>query len=282
MYFTKLQAHGNDFIVIASEEVADVDDLGNLARKMCDRHFGAGADGIVVVALDRSDDAECSTRIFNADGGEAEVSGNGTRCVAAWLDATGAWPPERDEVRIATKAGVKSVRRAGNCRYEADMGVPRFASDSIPMSLVPRREKVVRHPIRIHGAPVEVTAVSVGNPHCSVFVEDLAETDTVSVGRALEVCDEFPERTNVEFVQVLARDRIRVRFWERGVGTTLSSGTGSCAASVAAALAGYVDRDVTVETDSGSLHVTWAVEDDRLHLTGTAVSVYAGNWFTGE
>jgi diaminopimelate epimerase len=278
MEFTKLQAHGNDFLIVDSGALPDAADLSALATSLCDRHFGAGADGLVVTGRSDVPTHEWWSRIFNADGGEAEVSGNGTRCLAAWLDATGAWPPDREYVRVGTVAGVKVVRRAGDGTYEAEMGRPILSSAEIPMLVDPPLERVVGFPLEVAGEHLDVTSVSMGNPHCSVFVDALSDVDVAGIGAAIERHEAFPARVNVEFVEVTAHDRIRVRFWERGVGVTLSSGTGSCAATVSAVLTGRCGRVVAVETDAGSLRVVWSDEDDIVRLTGRAEIVYTGKW----
>jgi diaminopimelate epimerase len=283
--FTKLHAVGNDFLVVESEAVPAGAALADLASALCDRHFGAGADGLIVVARGGAD-VDCSSRIFNADGSEAEVSGNGTRCLAAWLDVEGHWPAGAEAVRIATVAGVKRVRmveRAGPVRrLEMEMGVPRLASAQVPMLVDPPLERVVAHELEVGGTRYAVTALSIGNPHCTLFVDDLDAIDWRAVGAAIERHAAFPERVNVEFVHVEAPDRIRVRFWERGVGVTLSSGTGSSAAVVAAALNGLAGRRVTVETPAGPLEASWRELDGVVLLAGPAEVLYTGTWIGGS
>jgi diaminopimelate epimerase len=282
MKFTKLQALGNDFLVVASSEVPASADRAALAVRLCDRHFGAGADGVVFASPAPGVDVDVVSRIYNADGGEAEVSGNGTRCLAAWLDATGAWPVDRDELRIGTAAGTKRVRRAGQqgsqMLYEADMGSPRFVSAAIPMRLDPPAASVVDYPLDVAGSKLAITALSMGNPHCTVLVASLGDVDVSGLGAAIERHDAFPERVNVEFATVLAPDRLRVLFWERGVGATLSSGTGSCAAVVAASLSGRCNRAVDVETLAGVLRVVWDADDGRVRLTGPSELLYEARW----
>jgi diaminopimelate epimerase len=281
MRFAKLHALGNDFVVVERGEAGEEADLGRLAATISERHFGAGADGVVFV--DRgSDDADWTSRIFNADGSEAEVSGNGTRCLAAYLDAIGKWPARASEVRIGTAAGVKLVRRVpgegATPRYEMAMGAPRFASADVPMSLDPPRERVVGYPLDVEGARYDVTALSIGNPHCSLFVADLDAIDFRRIGASIERHPLFPERVNVEFVRVEAPERLRVLFWERGVGETLSSGTGASAAAVAAIANGLAARRVVVETPAGALEVAWRAEDGLVTLTGPAELVYTATW----
>jgi diaminopimelate epimerase len=282
MEFAKLQARGNDFLVIVDYGNPPEVSWNDLAVAMCDRHYGAGADGLIVARpLAGDPDRDCVSRIFNADGGEAEVSGNGTRCLAAYLLVSGLWPAGADAVRIETVAGVKRVRlvertEAGGL-FEMEMGTPRFGSAEVPMLIEPPLERVVRYPLDVDGVTYEVTALSTGNPHCSLLLDDLDAVDFRELGPKIERHPAFPQRVNVEFVQVLAPDRIRVRFWERGAGETLSSGTGSTAATVAAAVNGLSSREVTIETPAGDLRARWR-EDDVVLLTGPAEFVYRGSW----
>lgn len=288
MKFTKLQALGNDFLIVEAPELPGGADPGRVAVALCDRHYGAGADGLVVVTPPEAAGAEadCASRIFNADGSEAEVSGNGTRCVAAYLDAVGRWPEGSDAVRIATAAGVKRVRmvaREGVARrLEMEMGVPRFASADVPMALDPPLERIVAYPLEVDGARHAVTVLSVGNPHCALFVDDLAAVDFRGLGARIERHPLFPRRVNVEFVRVETPDRIRVLFWERGVGETLSSGTGASAAAVAAIVNGFAGRAVAVETPAGTLRATWREGDGVVVLEGPAEVVYSGRWEKAE
>lgn len=282
MRFSKLQAMGNDFLVVDQNDLGANVDLGRLAVAVCDRHFGAGADGIVVISDVGGDVMDVRSRIFNADGSEAEVSGNGTRCVAAYLAMEGRWPQDRRDLRVGTMAGVKLLRlvdlRGVEASIEMDMGRPGFSSAGVPMALHPGLDVVVEYPIEIGGETWLVTATSMGNPHCTVFVDDLDAIDFRGVGAAIERHSLFPNRTNVEFVQPLSSDRIRALFWERGVGATLSSGTGSSAAAVASALNNKTTRRVHVETPAGTLVVDWRLTDDHVLLTGPAQIVYRGDW----
>jgi diaminopimelate epimerase len=283
MEFAKLQARGNDFLVILDDDLPKGASPNELAASICDRHYGAGADGLIVARVELGGARhDCVSRIFNADGGEAEVSGNGTRCLAAYLLVTGRWPAGSDVVRIGTVAGVKAVRlverRASGGLFEMEMGTPEFASDAVPMRLDPPLERVMGFPLEVDGVTYEVTALSVGNPHCSLLLDDLDAVDFREVGPKIERHPLFPQRVNVEFVQVLASDRIRVRFWERGAGETLSSGTGSSAATVAAIVNGRAGREVTVETPAGDLHTHWRESDGVVLLTGPASLVYRGQW----
>ncbi len=280
MRFAKLQALGNDFLVIEAADVRDGVAYDGLARGLCDRHFGAGADGLILVSPGGpGDEAQWTSRIFNADGSEAEVSGNGTRCLAAYIDLRiGA----TDLVTVRTVAGVKRLQimeRSGTTRLiRMEMGVPCFASARIPFACEPPLDRVIDHPLEAAGRPLRATILSVGNPHCSLFADVNGDLDPGSIGPAVERHSLFPNRVNVEFVDVIDRNHIGVRFWERGVGHTLSSGTGSSAAAVAAAASGRTDRDVTVTTASGDLHVQWRDKDDVVLLTGPAELLYTAHW----
>ncbi len=279
MQFTKLQAVGNDFLILPVEDVRALRSPDEAARSMCHRNYGAGADGVIFVARSESDDADFDSRTFNADGSEAEVSGNGTRCVAAYLSYSKLWAEA--EVRIATAAGVKRgrlVARDGlKFEFEFDMGEPQFSSLSLPMALDEPLDSVVSYPLNLGGEIIEVTCLSMGNPHCTLFVGDLDAINMEEIGPLIEDHPAFPNRTNVEFARVVARDEIEVLFWERGVGRTMSSGTGSCAAAVAAALNGFTNRSVRVLTAGGALRVDWR-DDNSVALTGWAEVVYEGHW----
>ena len=280
--FTKLEGMGNDFLIIQVDDISTLRTARELARQMCQRNYGAGADGIIFVTRARHDDADFASRIFNSDGSEAGVSGNGTRCVAAYLYHKGLF--SEPEVRIATAAGVKQgrlvAREGTRYDFEFDMGTPRFSSEDVPMSLDHSLSQVVRYPLHLGGDMLEVTCMSMGNPQTVIFVPELEAVDLSEIGPLIEDHPIFPDRTNVEFAQVRARDEIEIRIWERGAGHTLSSGTGSCAAAVAAALNGLTDRSVRVRTEGGPLRVDWR-EDNSIMLTGSAEVIFEGRWLRG-
>ena len=280
--FTKLQGLGNDFLITMVEDVSRLQSARELAQQMCERNFGAGADGLMFVTRARHGDADFASRLFNADGSEAEISGNGTRCVAAYLYYAGLW--KQPEVRIATAAGVKLGRLVHGeglgYEFEFDMGEPRFSSKDVPMDLDRPVERVAFYPLHLGGDMLEVTCLSMGNPQCVIFVPDLGAVNLDEIGPLIEDHPAFPNRTNVEFVRVLSRDEIEILIWERGVGRTLSSGTGSCASAVSAALNGLTDRSVRVRTPGGSLRVDWR-DDNRVTLTGPAEVIYEGRWLRG-
>ncbi|HEX9000016.1 MAG TPA: diaminopimelate epimerase [Blastocatellia bacterium] len=281
MHFHKFQALGNDFLIVRESELRAVtENYESFSRQICDRHFGAGADGVELL-LDKSTvaGADFEVRLFNADGGETPISGNGTRCVGAYLYLVEKW--EKPEVRIATGAGVKTLkpveRRGNGFVFETGMGAPRFRSQEIPVTLAQPLERVIRQQLNVVGQTVEFTATSMGNPHCSIFVNDFHDLDWRSLGPALEVHPAFPDRTNVEFIRVLNRGEIEVRFWERGCGETLASGTGSCGAALASMLNELTERKVNVITAAGELIVEW-LDDNTVVQTGEARAVFRGEW----
>jgi diaminopimelate epimerase len=295
MRFIKFHGYGNDYLVFEATELAPVGFKGGFERHgegepffefvrlVCDRHFGAGGDGIAVVeslSLEGGG-ADFRLRIFNPDGGEAAMSGNGSRCAAAYLLHRGLW--QTDEFGFLTRAGVKrySLRErlgGGAFRFEAEIGRPLFDSASIPMLTLEPLEEVRGYPLALaDGDTLSVTALQMCNPNCCVFVNDFDRADWRRVGRILESHAAFPERTNVEFVRVRDREHIEARVWERGAGETLSSGTGACAAAVASIVNGHTDRRVRVEMPGGLLEVLWR-DDGEVLLTGTAQLVYSGEW----
>jgi len=254
--FVKTHALGNDFLLV--EHTGSIpSDYPELARRICHRYFGVGADGLI---LWTPTGERFRLRIFNCDGSEAECSGNGLRCVAAYLMESGRW--SKPEIVLETVSGAYTLRRVG-AQYEADMGVPAL--------------DLIDFPLKLNDETFRITTCSTGNPHCSLFVDQLNDTQVERIGPLLERHPAFPNRTNVEFIHVLNRDEIEVSFWERGVGVTYASGTGSCGATVASILNGKTGRDVTVHTKAGRLQVQWP-ENGRLKLTSTAKVVADGRY----
>jgi diaminopimelate epimerase len=279
MQFIKFQGFGNDYIIFEERQLAVVESPNEFARAVCDRHYGPGADGIVIVgrAAD-SGTADFDARIFNPDGSEAGLSGNGTRCAVAYLYHQGLWTEEL--LRLKTRAGVKLYRlreklSPGHYWFESELGQPRFDSPSIPMRTDEPLSRVVDYPLVIENETFPVTAMQMGNPNCAIFVEEFNQLDWRRVGRALESHAQFPERTNVEFVRVQDRANIELRIWERGAGETKSSGTCACAGMVASAVKGLTDRRVTVWMEGGHVDILWR-EDGEVVLTGRADIVYSG------
>jgi len=287
MRFVKAHGYGNDYLVFEAGELRAVGSLSEFARRVCDRHFGAGGDGIAVVGSADEGEADFNVRIFNPDGSEAAMSGNGTRCAAAALVHGRVWT--RPVLRLSTRSGVKTYRlleadeARGRYRFAAEIGRPRFESAAVPLQTDEPLARVLNHPLEVApGETVTVTALEMCNPNCCLFVDDFDSLDWRRLGRLIESHPRFPARTNVEFVRVVSPERIEVRIWERGVGETLSSGTGSSAAAVAACLNGLTGRRVTVETPGGTLAVEWREEDGEVVLTGEAEVVYRGEWLKGR
>ena len=281
MKFVKFHGYGNDYLVLEAEEISRVASLNDFARRVCERHEGAGADGVALI--EKRDDREIpfAVRIFNHDGSEAAMSGNGTRCAVAYLYDSNLWT--KDELRISTRAGVKLYRlceqaASGKYKFEAEIGRPRFASAEIPMNAGESLACVLSYPLAVGDEIIKVTALEMCNPNCCVFVDDFDRVDWRRIGAGIENHEQFPERTNVEFIRVRDRQTLEVRVWERGVGETQSSGTGACAATVASVLNNLIERRVTVEMPGGAAEVEWRVEDSEVTLTGMAEIVYSGEW----
>ena len=280
MEFAKLHALGNDFLVMNVAGAAYAQALASHARQICDRHCGVGADGILYYQPTIGDpESDFSALIFNADGSKAEMSGNGVRCLAAFLHQSG--QSRQSTVRIRTVSGIKRLTLHGNdgetYTFETSMGTPITDPVRIPARLAGLPGPVVRYPLEVGSEVVKVTLCSMGNPHCSTFWPDLDSAPIDRLGALLERHDIFPNRTNVEFIQVVDRHQLRTRFWERGVGRTLASGTGSSAAAVAAILSDLAESPVTVLTELGALLVSWENEGEVL-LTGPAEFICTGRY----
>ncbi|MGB9620519.1 MAG: diaminopimelate epimerase [Armatimonadota bacterium] len=279
MRFVKMHGAGNDFVVVdgAREKIPE-EQLAATAVRVCDRHFGVGADGLILVLPSRV--ANFRMRIFNPDGSEAEMCGNGIRCFAKYVFDR---KLHTDVVMtVETLGGIKTLKLntvGGKVQtVRVDMGEPRLLRSEIPMRGDPG-SKVIAEPLRVGGRKIEVTCVSMGNPHCVTFVDDVEHYPVDKIGPQIENHRSFPARTNVEFVEVLGKDEIRVRTWERGAGETLACGTGSCASLVAACLNEKVGRRATVHLRGGDLLIEWA-GNNRLFMTGPAEEVFEGKLTT--
>jgi diaminopimelate epimerase len=268
--FVKTQALGNDFILVQKAAVPE-SRFGTFTQAICHRNFGVGADG-VIFWVQKGDAFDL--RIFNRDGGEAECSGNGLRCAAAYLMESGRW--RQSQIQLRTMSGVYALQRKGD-QYEADMGVPKLKPEEIPFIPSKPMDRVINHPFAVDGGELRISLCSTGNPHCSLFVPEIDDRLVERLGPRLENDPAFPKRTNVEFIKVLNDKELRVAFWERGVGVSFASGTGSCGASVAAILNGKTGRHVTVHAVAGKLIVEWP-ENGRLKLTSTATVVAEGRY----
>jgi diaminopimelate epimerase len=279
--FSKFHTLGNDFLIVDQDEVAEFSDFAGLARAMCERHTGVGADGILLISVKNAPQGEVSFRIFNADGSEAEISGNGLRCAGAYLFAQGRI--DGDTAVFLTGTGSRSCRlierNGSRFTIRIEMGRPRLSASAIPFDDGRPHDRIVDYPLMINRKVYPVTIVSMGNPHCDIFVDQMpSRIEWQEIGREIEIHPFFPNRTNVEFIKLVGRGEIEVVFWERGVGETMSSGSGSCAAAVAAMLKGYVDRQVKVKTALGSLLVDWASDGEPVFQTGPAEFAFVGSY----
>lgn len=275
MQFTKWHGIGNDFVIINGFQVK-LEDYSKAAVEVCHRRFGIGADGLVAILP--SDKADFTMRIFNSDGSEAEMCGNVTRCVARYVYENGL--TDKTKITLETHAGIikpELIITDGQVRsVKVDMGQPRLTRGLIPMGGNPD-EEAVNIPLEIDGQIFMITGVSVGNPHCVIFVDNVAAVDLPVIGPKIETHPLFPKKTNVEFVQVLDRKKMRMRVWERGAGITMACGTGASSVLVAAVLNDKSDRQATIILDGGELLVEWG-QDNHVYMTGPAIEVFRGEY----
>ena len=269
--FTKMHGAGNDFVVFDATR-APVDLQPDQLRRIADRHFGVGCDQILLVEPPRTAVARFRYRIFNADGGEVEQCGNGARCFARYVRDAGL--TEDDEIRVETLAGVITLRLRADGQVSVDMGRPEFEPARVPFE-APARADVYR--LELDGGAVEISAVSMGNPHAVQFVADVAAAPVAELGPRVESHPRFPQRVNAGFAQRIDRHTLRLRVYERGAGETLACGTGACAAAVAGIIRGLLDSPVAVETRGGTLTIAWAGEGETVTMTGPAVRVFEGS-----
>ncbi len=275
--FSKYQGLGNDFILIDNRHATKPIVTPEQAAKMCDRHFGIGADG-VIFALPGKEDTEYAMRIYNCDGSEPEMCGNGIRCLAKFIADLEGNARINKSYRINTLAGEIIPKLENNGEVTVDMGKPQLAAAKIPTTLNSSDDKVVAQSLTVGDRSWSVTAVSMGNPHCIIFVENSEAIDLAKIGPLFEHHSVFPQRTNVEFVEIVRSDYLKMRVWERGAGITLACGTGACATVVAGVLNGKCDRHCTVELPGGCLQIDWSEADGKVYMTGSATEVFKGNY----
>jgi diaminopimelate epimerase len=273
--FTKMHGIGNDYVYINAFQI-HLEDAPAVARAVSPRHTGIGSDGMILIAP--SEIADVRMEMYNADGSRGEMCGNGIRCVGKFAREHGL--AEGDEITVETDAGIKQLRfefRAGKVdRVTVDMGEPSFEPSQIPLAA---DERIVDVALQVDGKDPHITCVSMGNPHCVLFVPSTADADVHGLGRKIETHDLFPKGVNVEFVQVLGEEpsaRLRIRVWERGSGETHACGTGACAAAVAALLTGRGQRRTTIELLGGDLEIEWRESDNHILMTGGATEVFSG------
>ncbi len=266
IHFAKMHGCGNDFIFIDCLN-GEKGDLGKFAKKLCDRRFGIGADQLLTVHPSKI--ADFKMEIYNADGGQVEMCGNGIRCFARYVHDHGL--TNKKELAVETLAGIIRPRLVGD-QVEVDMGEPILEGRQIPVNA---NGKIVNYPLEVGGVTYQVCCVSMGNPHCVLYPDDLDHVDLERIGPRFEHHPFFPKRANTEFIKVLAPNEIRMRVWERGSGETWACGTGACAATVAGALIGKNGRKVTVHLKGGDLLIEWQ-ENNHVYMTGGAEEVFQG------
>ncbi len=273
MKFTKMQGIGNDYIYVNGFQ-EHVEDPAALSRRLSDRHFGIGSDGLILI--EPSDAADCKMDMYNADGSRGKMCGNGIRCVGRYVYERGI--AKKDVLTVETLSGIKTLRldvQSGTVySVEVDMGEPVLEPGKIP-ALFPKMQAVAE-PLAVGGQEYRVTCVSMGNPHCVVFTGDVDSIPLSEIGPLFEHHAAFPQQVNTEFVQVLGADEIRMRVWERGSGETLACGTGACASAVACILNGKTGRSLTVHLKGGSLQIRWDEKSGHVFMRGPAEFVFDG------
>jgi diaminopimelate epimerase len=276
MRFVKMQGIGNDYVYVDCIRQPLPSDIASLATKISDRNFGVGGDGLILICP--SDKADARMRMFNNDGSESEMCGNGVRCVAKFVYDHGI--AKKTSLAIETGRGVLKLEletAGGKChQVRVDMGEPILIAENIPTTLLGTPPLEV--PLVIDGVELKVTCVSMGNPHCITFVKEITNEMVLGIGPKVEKHSAFPRRTNVEFVRVDNPGEITMRVWERGSGETLACGTGACAVAVAGVLTGRTNRSIIAHLRGGDLRLDWSKTDNHVFMTGPAVEVFQGEW----
>ncbi|OIP75959.1 MAG: diaminopimelate epimerase [Oscillatoriales cyanobacterium CG2_30_44_21] len=272
--FSKYHGLGNDFILIDNRHTPEPIISSELAVKWCDRNFGIGADGVIFLLSAPTNGYQM--RIYNSDGSEPEMCGNGIRCLAKFMQDLEI-PTVEGKYSIQTGAGLIVPQMDADGQVTVDMGTPFLTAEEIPTTLRDSHHKVIDVPLEVGGKTWNVTAVSMGNPHCMIFVDDVESINLAEIGVLFEHHPVFPKRTNTEFVEVVDRSYVKMRVWERGAGATLACGTGACATVVACVLNDLCDRACTVNLPGGNLKINWLQESDRILMTGPAELVFTGN-----
>lgn len=276
MKFTKMQGIGNDYVYVNCLQET-IENPSELAKKISDRHYGVGSDGLIMI--NPSDKADFEMEMYNADGSRGEMCGNGIRCVAKYVYDYGL--TDKTSISVETLAGIKyldlTVEDGKVVLVKVDMGKPMLRPEEVPV--VSEKKEVIDEPITVDGQEYRMTCVSMGNPHAVVFIDqDVKEFPLETVGVKFENHERFPKRVNTEFVNVLDRHTAQMRVWERGSGETLACGTGACAVAVACALNGLTEDEVTVKLLGGDLQIKWDREKNTVYMTGPAEVVFDGEW----
>lgn len=271
---------GNDYVYIDATKIVP-DNLPLLSQNISDRHFGVGSDGLV--AIMKSDVADFRMRMFNADGSEAEMCGNASRCIGKYLYEKGL--TDNTEISLETLAGIKILKleiEEGEVKsVTVDMGEPVLAPELIPV-ICKSSKAMISEEVNVGGNTYIITAVSMGNPHAVIFTDSLSDELVLGEGATLEVADIFPKKSNIEFVTVEDRKHVKMRVWERGSGETLACGTGACAVAVAGAINGFTDRQITVSLPGGQLQITWDEASNHVFLKGGAEFIADGEYYWKE
>jgi diaminopimelate epimerase len=277
MRFTKMHGIGNDYIYVNCFDVPFPKDTGDLARRMADRHFGVGGDGLILICPS-DNGADARMRMYNVDGSEAEMCGNGLRCVAKYVYDHGIKRSEK--LAIQTGRGTLTVEleiKAGKAdRVQVNMGQPILEAPQIPTKLIGNPPLDV--PLAVAGQTLQVTCLSMGNPHCVTYVERATDELVLGLGPKIEHAPQFPARVNVEFIEILSPTEVRQRTWERGSGETLACGTGASAVCVAGVLTGRTQRRIINHLLGGDLELEWRESDGCVYKTGPATEVFTGEW----
>lgn len=272
--FTKMHGLGNDYVYIDCTNGQKIDDISTLAQFVSNRHFGIGSDGLILIC--KSDVADFKMRMFNYDGSEAEMCGNGIRCVGKFVYDKGL--TNKETINVETLAGIKKLNfniKEGKVQtVEVDMGEPILEAKDIPV--ISEELPVKNLKIKIDDKEFIFTCVSMGNPHAVTIVDDVKNFDIEKYGPILEVDSHFPKRANIEFIELVDKNNIKMRVWERGAGETLACGTGACASVVACNLNDYIESEANVELLGGTLNIKWNKENNHIYMTGTATTVFEG------
>ncbi len=271
--FTKMQGAGNDYVYVNGLEYK-IDDPSQLAIEVSNRNFGVGSDGLIMIMP--SEECDFRMQMFNSDGSESEMCGNGIRCVAKYVYDNGL--TTKKDIKIETGAGTKYITiLEGDMKkrkIKVDMGEPILDPVLIPVNI--DQEPVLKYPLIVDGKAWEISCVSMGNPHAVIFTTGIYQLDLPVLGPKFENNPIFPRRTNTEFIEVVDRKTMNMRVWERGTGETLACGTGACASAVASILNGFCDRKVTIHLLGGDLEIEWNEKDNHVYMTGEAVTVFEG------
>ena len=273
MKFTKMHGIGNDYVYVNCFQET-VDNPGEVARKVSDRHFGIGSDGLILIKP--SDVADGQMDMYNADGSQGAMCGNGIRCVAKYMYDYGI--TDKTSISVETKSGIKyldlTVKDGKVDTVKVNMGSPILKAADIPV--VSEKEQVISEPVNVDGKEWKITCVSMGNPHAITYVDDVKSLDLEKIGPKFENHEIFPDRVNTEFVRVIDRKTVEMRVWERGAGETLACGTGACAVVVSSVLNELTEEEVTVKLLGGDLKIRWDREENLVYMTGSATTVFDG------